>query len=86
MTQTRPAAQTVASSTVSEAIPSPAEVEDMTVGEWWSSLTESRFLRIPFWGWVGILGFLVFCTLLTLTLWSYEVWPFSPPDSAAAKQ
>lgn len=58
---------------------SPAQsFDDMSVGEWWGSLTSAQFLRVPFWGWVGIVGFLVFCTLLTLTLWSLEAWPFTP--------
>lgn len=85
MTESRPAAQTAAGPTPDDTMLSPAEVEDMTVSEWWSNLTASRFLRIPFWGWVGIVGFLIFCTLLALTLWSYEVWPFSSPNSATAK-
>lgn len=52
--------------------------DDMSVGEWWGGLTSAQFLRVPFWGWVGIIGFLVFCTILTLTLWSLEAWPFTP--------
>lgn len=71
-----PAAQLAATSSVAE---------DISVSEWWSNLTESQFLRIPFWGWVGIVGFLVFCTLLTLTLWSYEAWPFNSAPSATTQ-
>ena len=56
---------------------------DMSISEWWRGLTASQFLRIPFWGWVGIVGFLIFSTLLTLTLWSLQVWPFSPSETKA---
>lgn len=75
----RPATQAASDPAADLGGPQEAE-DDMSVSEWWSSVTESRFLRIPFWGWAGIVGFVVFCVLLGLTLWSYQAWPFSPPE------
>ncbi len=85
MAKPRPAAS-AAAGPAAESAATPFAAEDISVSEWWSNLTESRFLRIPFWGWVGIVGFLIFCTLLALTLWSYEVWPFNSATSATTPE